>query len=77
MTKNELLGALHNLLNNFVVGLVMPRIVPEGEWQKLANQRATFKAPDGSQLHVDLTPLAANFSNPRDRKILIEEYENG
>lgn len=77
MTKNELLGALHNLLNNFVVGLVLPRIVPEAEWRKLADRRATFQAPDGSLLHIDLTPLATNFSNPRDRKLLIDEYENG
>lgn len=77
MTKSQLLGALNNLLNNFVVGLVMSRIVPDAEWQKLAGQRAIFKAPDGSLLHIDLTPLTTNLSNPGDRKILIEEYENG
>ena len=76
-TKNELLGALHNILNNFVFGMVLSRIVPPAEWQKLIRESATFKGPDGSLLHVDLAPLVANFSNPVDRKILVEEYENG
>lgn len=75
--KKELMGALNNILNNFVLGMVLSRIVPAAEWQKLVNERATFKGPGGSLLHVDLAPLVANLSNQTDRKILVEEYENG
>ena len=74
-TKTELLGALHNILNNFVLGTVASSIVPDSEWQKCANRKASFQALDGSFLHVDLAPLVQNLLNPPDRKILIEEYQ--
>lgn len=57
--------------------MVLSRIVPATKWQKLSNAQATFQGPDGSLLQVDLTPLVANLSNPTDRKMLVEEYENG
>lgn len=76
-TKQELMGALHNILNNFVFGMVLSRIVPAAAWQKIVDEQATFQGPDGSLLYVDLAPLVANLSNPTDRKILVEEYENG
>jgi len=77
MTKKELMATLHNVLNNFVFGMVLTRVVPEAEWHKVTKERAIFKGPDGSLMHVDLAPLVANLSNPADRKILVEEYENG
>ncbi|WP_018971273.1 hypothetical protein [Rudaea cellulosilytica] len=77
MTKNEMLGAPNNVLNNFMFGLVMPRITPDTAWQQITNQHATFQAPDGSLLRIDLTPIARNIGRAEDRKILVSEFESG
>ncbi len=70
------MGALNNVLNNFVFGLVLSRVTPEGGWQRFASEKASFKGPDDTLLHVELAPLIANLSRPSDRKILVEEFEN-
>lgn len=70
------MGALNNVLNNFVFGMVLSRVTPEGGWQRLASEKARFKGPDDTLLHVELAPLIANLSRPSDRKILVEEFEN-
>lgn len=75
MTKNELIGALHNILNNFVFGIVSSRFVAQETWEKLATECAVFQAPQGELLHVELEPLSRNMANPSDRKILVEEFE--
>jgi hypothetical protein len=77
VTKQELIAALQNILNNFIFGMVLTRLVPDSQWRHVANQKATFQGPDGSLLHVELAPFVVNFSNPTDRKILVEEFENG
>jgi hypothetical protein len=76
VTKPELLGALNNVLNNFVFGLVLTRIVPESAFGGLSGRLATFKSPAGDLLHVNLDAIAKNMSNAGDRKLLIEEFEN-
>jgi len=76
VTKPELLGALNNVLNNFVFGLVLTRIVPESAWGGLSGRLATFQGPAGDLLHVNLDAISRNMSNPGDRKLLIEEFEN-
>lgn len=77
MTKNELVGALHNVLNNFIFGMASSRLVPQETWQKVSTERATFQGLQGELLQVDLEPLSRNMANPSDRKILVEEFENG
>src|SRR3989338_1622765 len=75
MTKENLVGALNNVLNNYIFGMVLTRIVPADALEKTVNKKATFQGPAGELLHVDLTPLTAIYSNPSDKKILSEEFE--
>lgn len=77
LTKGELLGALHNVLNNFIFGMVVSRIVPKDAWSSVASQSAIFQGPQGELLTVKLEPIFKNMASPSDRKILIEEFENG
>lgn len=77
VTKEDMLGALNNILNNFVFGMVASRIVPQEAWSNVSSQAAIFQGPTGDLLTVRLEPLYKNLASPSDRKILIEEFENG
>jgi len=76
MTKTEVIGALSNILNNNVYGLLLTRLVPDDKWASINPKVATFQGPRGELLRIDISPMCANFTNPANKKILTEEFEN-
>jgi hypothetical protein len=76
MTKTELIGALNNILNNNVYGLLLTRLVPDDRWNSIRPTVATFKGQQGDLLRIDIAPLCNSLSNPADKKIVTEEFEN-
>jgi hypothetical protein len=72
MTKDEILGAMHNALNNFVLGNVYAKIVPDTAWTGI-REAFRFVGPNRS-LDVPLEPLADNMTTPRDKAIMVEEF---
>ena len=77
MTKTELIGALNNILNNNVYGLLLTRLVSDDKWKSLKPTVATFKGPQGDLLQIEIAPLCQSLSDPVNKKIVIEEFENG
>jgi len=76
MTKTELLVALYNILNNNVYGLLLTRLVPDEKWNSIKPTVATFQGPGGDLLRIDIALICKNFSNPADKKIITDEFEN-
>lgn len=76
MNKNELLSKLENVLNNYIFGIAASRLVPDHVWETTKGKTAGFESPSGDTLTVDLSALASNMANPKDKKILVEEFEN-
>jgi hypothetical protein len=59
VTKQELLAALQNILNNFVFGMVLTRIVPDSQWSKVAKTLYVSRHETTPCLHSDLRASSA------------------
>lgn len=75
MTKDELLGCLQTILDNFVIGITLPRIITKEQFLKSATEKPTFKGADNRLLHFDIYNLFNLLANKDS--YLIEEYEKG
>ena len=78
MTKDELLGNLQTVLKNYVVGMVLVRVVTS---EQIANATAKDIFVKGKQGEV-LFPIHAHelgqtWATPAERDAVILQYENG
>lgn len=72
MTKAELLGAMYNSLNNFILGKLLADGAHGFPWNTLSGKTLELVGPTKS-LQVPLGPLVENLTNPKGQKILKEE----
>jgi hypothetical protein len=75
MTKHELLVALTNTWQNFVLGLLLPNLIEEDAWGKFSEGTVTFDGPDGPWLHLGPDWYANMIINKDNRANVIGEFE--
>lgn len=58
--------------------MVWSRIAPQANWQLIASKKMVFQGPSPKKelSYISLEAFRENLSRPKDRKILLEEYEN-
>jgi hypothetical protein len=76
-SKQDLVASLNNILNNFVLGLVLSRNDTALLAKSILGHTAQFQSDTGAIEEIDLTPLAQNLDMVKDKQILIEEFEKG
>ena len=75
LTKEELLNGLNNLLNNFLYGLVCPKLVTPEVWSEASRKAAVFKGRE-IEIQIQLGPLSKRILDPRLRVGFTRNYEN-
>lgn len=76
-SKQDLIASLNNILNNFILGLVLSRSDTGAFAESILGRTAQFQSDAGAIEKIDLTPLAKNLSRTEDKQILIKEFEKG
>ena len=75
MTKCELLRALTNTWQSFVVGLLLPNLVTEDIWSQLDEKNITFDGPNGPWLRLPSEWYSEVIKNKENRTNVIGEFE--
>lgn len=74
-TKQELTNAMQNVLQNFILGMLLSHFVRNGGWTQLPTVTANFSDGAGNFVPVDLLPVIQNLADPADRGHVTTEFE--
>lgn len=75
MEKQELLSALTNTWQNFVIGLLLTQFMPEEGWISLSQTGIRFDGPNGPWLHIPRDWSENVIGDPQHRANVINELE--
>ncbi len=75
MNKQELLYALTNTWQNFVIGLLLTQFMPEEEWISLSQSGIRFDGPNGPWFHGDTNWTANVLGDHQNRVNALSELE--
>jgi len=79
MTKQELLGAMNAILNNYLLGMLMTRVTRAENWTSQKEEIASFQGPPPLEkdiLTVNVKHIIQGMLNPSSNRILVIEFEN-
>lgn len=75
MKKQELLSALTNTWQNFVIGLLLIQFMPEEEWISLSQDGIRFDGPNGPWFYADNIWSANVLGDRQNRTNALRELE--
>lgn len=75
MKKGELLSALSNTLQNFVLGILLTQCMPEEKWTSLTQGGIRIDWPNGTFFHADRNWVSDVLGKHQNRIIAIGELE--
>ena len=74
-SKEELLGALSNIFNNFLIGIISSKIIPKDSWDKIKNDSLIFSNGKGEEVKIPIDELCLALMVNEKKAIAIEEFE--